>query len=399
MPSHGILNQQLTAGSDGFATILGQVTGVNTSAFSPGDTVYVGSSGGYTNVKPTGSTNLIQNLGVVKKVDASNGTGEIFGSGRTNDVPNLPTGKIWVGATDYTVTSSVIHLDEPNSRLGIGTTSPSAKLHVKGSGSTSATTALLVEDSSGTDLLEVNDQGNVSIPNGSLSLNGATNLETFNILGNMTFDGGGTISGGGVGDSLYLSAAGANISIGGANSNIVMTGGVSGSFSGSFEGDGSNLTGITAEWDGSLNGDAEITGSLTIKAGDLLVSGSNSSTLIGTDGEIELGYDAQPVKLNRNKFVLVNSGPDVVASVDANTFLSAHFDYVIVKGTNLRAGTVMACHDGQTPSTVVFTETSTNDIGSTLGVDLGVQQTGSDLELVMSVPSTGWYIKTFVRAI
>jgi hypothetical protein len=198
---------------------------------------------------------------------------------------------------------------------------------------------------------------------------------------------------------LYLSAAGANISIGGANSNIVMTGGVSGSFSGSFEGDGSNLTGITAEWDGSLNGDAEITGSLTIKAGDLLVSGSNSSTLIGTDGEIELGYDAQPVKLNRNKFVLVNSGPDVVASVDANTFLSAHFDYVIVKGTNLRAGTVMACHDGQTPSTVVFTETSTNDIGSTLGVDLGVQQTGSDLELVMSVPSTGWYIKTFVRAI
>ena len=487
MPSHGILNQQLTVGSDGFATILGQVTGVNTSAFSPGDTVYVGSSGGYTNVKPAGSTNLIQNLGVVKIVDASNGTGEIFGSGRTNDVPNLPEGKIWVGTTDYTVTSSIVDIDEtaevfkvagdaeitgslivsgsgtstlsdtkirlgdtntmfsaintgfstvtghlPSSgdygiRMGsdggsgiiqvaqnttayslklqpfgsnviIGSnTTPTAKLNIVGNGTTSATTALLVEDSSGSDLLEVNDQGNVSIPNGSLSLNGATNLETFNILGNMTFDGGGTISGGGVGDSLHLSAAGANISIGGANNNIVMTGGVSGSFSGSFEGDGSNLTGITAEWDGTLNGDAEITGSLTVKAGDLLVSGSNDSTLIGSDGGIELGYDAQPVRLNRNKFVLVNSGPDVVATVDSTLHLSAHFDYVIVKLPNLRAGTVMACHDGL--GNVVFTETATSDLGSTAGVALDVVEIGGNLELQMTVPSTGWLIKTFVRAI
>jgi hypothetical protein len=31
-----------------------------------------------------------------------------------------------------------------------------------------------------------------------------------------------------------------------------------------FYGDGSNLSGVTAEWDGSHNGNAEITGSLTI---------------------------------------------------------------------------------------------------------------------------------------
>ena len=37
-----------------------------------------------------------------------------------------------------------------------------------------------------------------------------------------------------------------------------------GSFSGSFQGDGTNLTGITAEWDGSHVGDAEITGSLIV---------------------------------------------------------------------------------------------------------------------------------------
>ena len=105
MPSHGILNQSLSYGQEGVATILGQITGVDTSAFTAGDTVYVGASGGYTNVKPTGS-NLIQNLGVVKKVDASNGTGEIFGTGRANDVPNISTGYAWVGNADQVATAT-----------------------------------------------------------------------------------------------------------------------------------------------------------------------------------------------------------------------------------------------------------------------------------------------------
>lgn len=39
---------------------------------------------------------------------------------------------------------------------------------------------------------------------------------------------------------------------------------LSGSFSGSFQGDGSGLTGVTGEWDGSLNGNASITGSLIV---------------------------------------------------------------------------------------------------------------------------------------
>lgn len=37
-----------------------------------------------------------------------------------------------------------------------------------------------------------------------------------------------------------------------------------GSFTGSFSGDGSNITGVTAEWDGSHVGDASITGSLDV---------------------------------------------------------------------------------------------------------------------------------------
>jgi hypothetical protein len=50
---------------------------------------------------------------------------------RQNDVPNLPTGKIWIGDGN-TIVSDTVYVDEPNNRVGIGTTSPSTKLHVSG---------------------------------------------------------------------------------------------------------------------------------------------------------------------------------------------------------------------------------------------------------------------------
>jgi uncharacterized protein (TIGR02145 family) len=70
--------------------------------------------------------------------------------------------------------------------VGIGTTSPTAKLHVKGSGVTSGTSALKVDDSGGTNLLSVKNNGNVGIgANGSagykLDVNG-TGRFTSNLL-------------------------------------------------------------------------------------------------------------------------------------------------------------------------------------------------------------------------
>ena len=58
-----------------------------------------------------------------------------------------------------------------SANFGIGLTAPTAKLHLKGSGSTSATTALLVQNSLGTDLLEVKSSGDTSI-NGDTDING-----------------------------------------------------------------------------------------------------------------------------------------------------------------------------------------------------------------------------------
>ena len=96
MPATYVLNEELADGAEGQAIISGTITGVDTSSFSPGDVIYVGATGGFTNVKPTG-TNLIQNLGVVTKSNANTGSGVVLGAGRANDVPNIPNGQAWIG--------------------------------------------------------------------------------------------------------------------------------------------------------------------------------------------------------------------------------------------------------------------------------------------------------------
>ena len=52
---------------------------------------------------------------------------------RANDVPNLPTGRIWVGDGN-TIVSNTVYLDETNERMGIGTTTPSTDLEVSSTG-------------------------------------------------------------------------------------------------------------------------------------------------------------------------------------------------------------------------------------------------------------------------
>jgi hypothetical protein len=105
MPATYVLNESIADNAQGVAIIVGTITGVNTSAFSAGDVVFVDAGGGFTNVKPTG-TNLIQNLGVVTRSNVTTGSGVIYGSGRSNDVPNLPTGKFFIGSATNTVESS-----------------------------------------------------------------------------------------------------------------------------------------------------------------------------------------------------------------------------------------------------------------------------------------------------
>ena len=105
MPATFVLNETLADEAEGEAIITGLISGVDTDAFTPGDVLYVGETGGYTNVKPTG-TNLIQNLGIVLKSHPSNGSGIVYGAGRSNDVPNLAEGHFFIGSATNTQEST-----------------------------------------------------------------------------------------------------------------------------------------------------------------------------------------------------------------------------------------------------------------------------------------------------
>jgi hypothetical protein len=67
------------------------------------------------------------------------------------------------------------------------------------------------------------------------------------------------------------------------NNNLEVTGSIKSTVG--FYGDGSNLTGITsvAEWDGSRNGDASITGSLVVSGSNVVVDFQNISELVASN--------------------------------------------------------------------------------------------------------------------
>ena len=88
-----------------------------------------------------------------------------------------------------------------------------------------------------------------------------------------------------------------------------------------------------------------------------------------------------------------------IAGVAHATYSAAFFDFVIKNGTNVRAGTVYACHNGDSTPLVEFAETSTVDLGDTSDVTLSVDISGTNMRLRATTTSSTWTIKTLIRAI
>ena len=95
-----------------------------------------------TNIKTINSTSLL-------------GSGNIVIGGGS---PSGVAGAIqFSNGSAFASDASNLFWDDTNNRLGVGTNAPSATGHFKGSGSTSATTSLLVQNSAGTQALELKD--------------------------------------------------------------------------------------------------------------------------------------------------------------------------------------------------------------------------------------------------
>jgi len=119
MPAVGITKESIANNATGLVTLSGALAGVNMSAFSEGDVLYVGTSGDLTDTKPTG-TALIQNMGKVAKAAAS-GSFIVTGAGRSNDLPNLANDYLWVG--DASGVPAQVEAPNANGELLIGGTS------------------------------------------------------------------------------------------------------------------------------------------------------------------------------------------------------------------------------------------------------------------------------------
>lgn len=105
MPAIGVLSEDIDANSNGDSILVG-IFNTNISGFSNLDenqVLYVAAGGGLTNVKPSGQGNLIQNVAIVLKANdigsISQGM-QVTVVGRTNDIPNLDSGNIFIGDTN-----------------------------------------------------------------------------------------------------------------------------------------------------------------------------------------------------------------------------------------------------------------------------------------------------------
>jgi hypothetical protein len=130
-----------------------------------------------TNIKTINSTSLLGSGDVAVQETLVSGTNiktlnseSLLGSGNI-EITASPAGVS--GAIQFSDGSAFasdaanLFWDDTNDRLGVGINTPTARLHIKGSGTTSATTALLVQNSAGTQTFKVLDNGTIFMGIGS----------------------------------------------------------------------------------------------------------------------------------------------------------------------------------------------------------------------------------------
>mgnify|MGYP003653441535 CR=1 FL=1 len=136
---------------------------VGSAITSGGKNTLIGRVGGVT----TGSSNV--GLGYHAFSSVSTGSGNILigtSDGTANFDPSAanPDNEFWIGSTASSTERVLMNgsMSAANQcKIGINNTSlPTATLHVKGQGTTIATTSFLVEDSAGVQIMKITDSGN-----------------------------------------------------------------------------------------------------------------------------------------------------------------------------------------------------------------------------------------------
>ena len=286
--------------------------------------------------------------------------------------------------------------------VGIGTSTPAAKLQViesgsnntaifENSGQTYSYTAIKVAEA-------LNNKAALSFAVG----NALASTDIFGEISGSVTNNGGALTG----DLVFKTNPGDNIT---ERMRILANGNV---------GIGTPSPGSTLTISGPSSNQFQIINSANSKAwrpnvngNDFYIteSGVSNPFVIQAGGNVGLGTTSPTEKLevvgnikitaavlSNQENADVDTGTETVAEFSAAAFTAGFFDFVIKKTTNVRSGTVYACHDG---TTVQFTETSTQDLGDTSDVTLSVDISGGNMRLRATTTSDDWSIKSLIRAI
>jgi cytoskeletal protein CcmA (bactofilin family) len=98
MPAFGVVAADASLNASVSIYTFGRLSGLDTSSFSEGDELFVSTTAGaLTSTAPTGESSKIQKIAKVTRSDNSAGSIFIMGAGRSNAVPNLDDGDIFIG--------------------------------------------------------------------------------------------------------------------------------------------------------------------------------------------------------------------------------------------------------------------------------------------------------------
>ena len=124
MPAFGLAEATVSTNAEVEITSFGTLKGLDTSSFSLGDILYVDTTAGSLTNNPSGlEATKLQNIGMVQRVHATSGSIKVGGAGRTNAVPNLDDGDIFIGDSNNKAISSPLST-EIESYLDGGTSTP-----------------------------------------------------------------------------------------------------------------------------------------------------------------------------------------------------------------------------------------------------------------------------------
>lgn len=133
----------------------------------------------------------------------------------------------------------------------------------------------------------------------------------------------------------------------------------------------------------TIQGISVLTGSTITGSTGLFTSTTTSTSTIGT-------------ALYASNTTTTVVGNNVIYNVATASYDGIFVDYTARSGSNARAGQIMAIWSG---STVNYTEITTNDFGSTIGLAMAVVINGTNMQLSASASTANWTVKTIIRTI